>query len=84
VVNQPYMGRPFLEVRSFEAVLPIRHIITAGYASKASPSKGRRIKQRVDENTSVCQIPFGIRTRVQFSGWLGSDSQLRRLGVGAA
>ena len=38
-VNQPYMGRPFLEVRSFAAVPPIRRIKTAGYAARAKPSK---------------------------------------------
>jgi hypothetical protein len=33
------MGLPFVEVRSFGAVPPIRRIITAGYAARASPSK---------------------------------------------
>ena len=39
VVNQPYMGRLFLEVRSLGRSYPTRHAIAVGYAARASPSK---------------------------------------------
>jgi len=32
-------------------------------AARASPSKGRRVRQREGENTSVCQIPLGPPVR---------------------
>src|SRR5262249_41716503 len=56
--NGACITRPFLEGRSFGAVPPICRSMTAGYAARASPSKGRRVSQRVG-NTSVGQIPLG-------------------------
>src|SRR5215468_3021974 len=62
------------------AVLSIRHIMTAGHTARASPSKGRRVSQRAAGNTSVCQIPFGIRTRVWAGGRLQPERDRRTAG----
>src|SRR5262249_33175218 len=64
--GQPAFTRlaTFPEEQSSGRCRQVRHTITTGYALLASPSKGRRIRQRAEGNTSVGQIPLGIRTRV--------------------
>jgi len=68
--STPYLARAFPEAQSLLAVAQTRHItICPVTRAIASPSKGRRVSQRVGGNTSVCQIPFGNRTRVS-GRWL--------------
>src|SRR5262249_44525994 len=59
--GQPAFTRlaTFPEEQSSGRCRQVRHTITTGYALLASPSKGRRIRQRAEGNTSVGQIPLG-------------------------
>jgi hypothetical protein len=70
MVNQPDMGRPFLEVRSFGAVPPIRCITTSRLRGKGQPLEGNLEETSLTTKSRWGSHPCSVQC-------LWSDSQFR-------